>query len=86
MMTIATGGYDDLSNSIKYVIRNHPELAAWIDIKRHNSARLIQYKDTIEREFQPKKTATELKTPINNPLGFTVVGSSRKDKKIATQV
>ena len=79
---IATGGYDDLSNSIKHVIRNHPELAAWIDVKKHSSARIIQYKATLEREFQPKKATTELRTPINNPLGFTVVGSSRKDNII----
>jgi len=49
---IATGGNDDLSNSVKHVILNHPEISAWQDVVMHTSIAINQFKFTLERNFQ----------------------------------
>jgi len=81
---IVTGGNNDLSNSIKHIVLNHPEISAWQDILKHTSISITQYKFTLERNFQPQ-VASSIPTKKSNSLGFSVTGSSKKDKKIATQ-
>ena len=81
---IATGGKNDLSNSVKHIVVNHPEVSAWQDVLKHTSISITQFKLTLERNFQPKPV-NSLLTKKTNSLGFSVTGSSKKDKKIATQ-
>jgi hypothetical protein len=85
---IATGGNDDFSNSVKHVILNHPEISAWQDVVKHSSIAINQFKLMLERNFEPKAptlTSTSGGATKSNSLGFSVTGSTKKDKKIAIQ-
>lgn len=81
--TIATRN-DDLCNSVKHIIKNHPEISAWEDVMKQNSIPITQFKLNLERNFRCRvNDATPKKT--SNPLGFPVTSTSKKEKKIATQ-
>ena len=80
--SIATGGNDDLSNSITHVIRNHPELAAWKDGVKHSSIRITQYKASLEKSLNLKKQWWSIGHLNYNPLGFSIVESCKKDKRL----
>ena len=81
---IVTGGNNDFSNSVKHIVLNHPEISAWEDILKHTSISILQFKLTLERNFQPKLVDSLTKKKTNS-LGFPVTGSSKKEKKNATQ-
>ena len=86
---IATGGNDDFSNSVKHVILNHPEISAWQDVVKHSSIAINQFKFMLERNFEPKAptlTSTSGGATKSNSLGFSVTGSTKKDKKLPFKI
>ena len=90
---VATGGNNDLSNSIKHIIRNHPELAAWPDLETNNSMAITKYKESLRSNYHSQflPTSGGATPPTSggarkdNSLGFPVTSSTKKAKKIATQ-